>query len=185
MLKRGFSVYRWILLLLTLAWAQYLCAMPETGPVCLWDARPAGFCVRGTDVRGTDQVLFCEMMCIHDVGQLNPALAVQSRTVPQHPRVVVYMALLGHWGPYFLGSWAALCRTEEVSSRVHVIVSPSVPCSETEVAQELLRSQSWVFPPYVHPLLLPAPPSHFQQPSWVTVSPWWAKEVSHSCKAFF
>lgn len=45
-------------------------AMPETRPVCLLDARCAGFCVRGTDVRGRDQVLLCEIMCIHDVGSL-------------------------------------------------------------------------------------------------------------------
>lgn len=57
--------------------------MSETGPVCLLDARPAGFCVRGTDVRGRDQVLLCEMMCIHAVAQLDPPLAVWSRIAPQ------------------------------------------------------------------------------------------------------
>lgn len=36
----------------------------------LWGARCAGFCVRGTDVSGRDQVLLCEIMCIHDVGSL-------------------------------------------------------------------------------------------------------------------
>lgn len=72
--------------------------MPETGPVCLLDARPAGFCVRSTNVRGRDQVLLCEMMCIHDVRQLDPALAAGSRTAPQHLRAVVYMTPLGHWG---------------------------------------------------------------------------------------
>ena len=79
-------------------------AVPETGPVCLLDARSAAFCVRGTDVRGRDQVLLCEMMCIHDVGQLSGPLAVHSRTAPQHLRAVVCEAPLGHWGLCFLRS---------------------------------------------------------------------------------
>lgn len=91
--------------------------------------------------------------------------------------------LLGAGDPCFLWGWAAVCCTEGVSGRARVVVSPAAPHSETEVAQELSRSQSWVFPPYVHPLL-PAPPSHFQQLSWVTVSPRWRKDVSHSRKPF-
>lgn len=31
------------------------------------DARPAGFCVKGTDVGERDQVLLCEVMCVHDI----------------------------------------------------------------------------------------------------------------------
>lgn len=80
------------------------------GPVCLLDARPAGFCVRITNIRGRDQVLLCEMMCIHDVRQLDPALAAGSRTAPQHPRAVVYMPPLGHWGPCFSGQLFAVQR---------------------------------------------------------------------------
>lgn len=116
--------------------------MPETGPVCLFDARPAGFCVRGAAVGGRDQMLPCEIMCIPDVEQLDSPLAVKSRAAPQHLGAVVYMTPVGHWGPCFLGSGAALCSTVKVSSRVHVVVSPSGPRSDTEVAQELLHSRS-------------------------------------------
>lgn len=177
--EKGFSVSvnKWILLLLSLA----VWAMPETRPVCLLDARCAGFCVRGTDVRGRDQVLLCEIMCIHDVG---------SSTLPLLCGVGVCLSTgadLSAWhlvGPCFLWMWAVLCCTEEKSGKVLVMVSLSVPRSEMEVAQALRCSQSWVFPPYVHPLL-PASPSHFQQPGWVTVSPRQRKDVSHSCEIFF
>lgn len=45
-------------------------------------------------------MLLCEMMCIHDVRQLDPRLAVQSRTAPRHPGAAVYTASLGRWGPW-------------------------------------------------------------------------------------
>lgn len=61
---------------------------------------------------------------------------------------------------WYRGSWAAL----HCIGRVH-----KVPFSSSlwnglygNGNEEQLHSQSWIFPPYVHPLLLPAPPSHFQ-----------------------
>lgn len=87
--------------------------------------------------------------------------------------------------PAFWGAEQLFAVTVKVSSRVQrdgVSFRPSVwhgGCTE------LCHSQSWLLPPYVHPISLPAPPSHFQQPSWVTVSPRWRKDVSHLCKTFF
>lgn len=66
------------------------------------------------------------------------------------------LQLLWHWWKCYRGSWAALNYTGTVHA------SPIELLTLKQIAQEQLHSQSWIFPPYVHPLLLPAPPSHFQ-----------------------
>lgn len=171
---------KWILLLLSLA----VWAMPETRPVCLLDARRAGFCVRGTDVRGRDQVLLCEILCIHDVGSSTLSLlcGVGLCLSPGEDLSAWHLVPTSS-SPAFCGHGQFFAVQRRWVVKVHVMVSLSVPRSEMEVAGVLCCCQSWVFPPYVHPLL-PASPSHFQQPGWVTVSPRQRKDVSIHVKYF-
>lgn len=88
--------------------------MPETRPVCVLDALRAGFCVRGTDVRGRDRVLLCEIMCIHDVGSsILPLLCGVGLCLSTGEDLFAWCLVCP--GCPDLWAWAVLCCTEEVS----------------------------------------------------------------------